>query len=224
MSLYGHSFARWRDAAGTGWGAFTRHDFVQGLGDGTLPRQAYLRYLVQDYLFLIQFARAWALVLTKADTVGEMRHAAATVDLLINHEIALHVETCAAAGLSETALIEAQEHVATIAYTRYVLDSGHAGDMLDLLAALAPCVMGYGEIGSTLRQTATSDRYEDWIATYAGTPYQEGCQRVGSLIDGAVLRRLGPAPETSPRWAALARRFGTATRLETGFWAMGLEG
>jgi len=38
------------------------------------------------------------------------------------------------------------------------------------------------------------------------------------------LRRLGDKPAGSPRWPALCKRFITATRLEAGFWQMGLDG
>ncbi|WP_371223093.1 thiaminase II [Roseovarius sp. 2305UL8-3] len=221
---YGRDFSHWRTSAGAQWSAFTQHDFVRGLGDGTLPREAFMRYLVQDYIFLIHFARAWALAVTKADTVEEMRLAAGTVDALINGEIALHIKTCAEAGLSEHDLFAAPEHPHNIAYTRYVLDAGHSGDFLDLLAALAPCVMGYGEIGLTLKEQAGSDVYGDWIATYSGEDYQSSCIAVGQLIDGAITRRLGDDPTRSPRWEALTQRFITATRLEVGFWDMGLSG
>ena len=54
-------FAAWREAAGPAWPAYTGHAFVRGLGDGTLPREAFLHYLKQDYIFLFHFARAWAL-------------------------------------------------------------------------------------------------------------------------------------------------------------------
>lgn len=219
---YGKTFPAWRAAAGETWHAYTGHAFVQGLGDGSLPQAAFLHYLVQDYVFLIHFSRAWALAVTKADTVEEMRLAAGTVNGLINDEIALHVKICADAGISEAALFAAQERPENLAYTRYVLDAGHSGDFLDLLAALAPCVMGYGEIGQTLSKTATSDTYRDWIDTYAGQEYQEMCENVGQLIDAAVARRLGDVPEQTPRWARLQDRFDTATRLEVGFWDMGL--
>lgn len=219
---YGATFERWRDAAGPHWPAYTRHAFVQGLGDGTLPRAAFLHYLTQDYIFLIHFARAWALVVTKADTVDDMRLAAGTVNALINDEIALHIQTCARAGLSEKALQRADERPENLAYTRFVLDAGHSGDMVDLLAALAPCVMGYGEIGARLAVEKTSDTYGEWITTYASTDYQQVCADVGKLIDGAVARRIGNAPETAPRWAQLSQTFTTATRLEVGFWDMGM--
>ncbi len=153
---YGKTFAALRDNTPV-WPAYTRHAFVQGLGDGTLPHAAFLHYLKQDYVFLIHFSRAWALAVTKADTVAEMRLAAGTVNGLINEELALHVTICAEAGIDEATLFATQERQGNLAYTRYVLDAGHSGDLLDLLAALAPCVMGYGEIGTHLAATKTSD-------------------------------------------------------------------
>lgn len=222
---YGVTFPRLRDAAGTVWQDYTRHAFVEGLRQGTLPRKAFLGYLAQDYIFLIHFARAWALGVTKADSLEEMRACAATVDALVNGELSLHVKTCAEAGLTETDLYAAEEHPANLAYTRYVLEAGHSGNFLDLLAALSPCVMGYGQIGARLGADVTPDHpYADWIAAYAGAEYQQVCRDAGALLDGAVSRRLGDAPQATPAWARLCQRFTTATRLEVAFWQMGLQG
>lgn len=219
---YGDTFQAWRDNT-PAWGLYTRHAFVQGLGDGTLPPEAFLHYLKQDYVFLIHFSRAWALAITKADTVEEMRLAAGTVNGLINEEIALHIKTCAAAGIDEATLFATQERQENLAYTRYVLDAGHSGDLLDLLAALAPCVMGYGEIGAHLATSKTSDTYAEWINTYASAEYQQVCHDVGMLIDVAVARRIGGTANASPRWASLQGRFAIATHLEVGFWDMALD-
>lgn len=220
---YGLTFPRWRAAAGADWAAYTRHAFVAGLADGSLPRAAFLHYLVQDYLFLRHFARAWALAVTKAETMAEMRFCAATVQALIHEEMPLHLGLCAEAGLPESVLEAAEERPETLAYTRYVLDAGHAGDLADLLAALAPCVLGYGEIGARLHAQGGATPYADWIATYGGGGYQALCAEVGALIDAAVALRLGSLPEDNPRWPRLCQRFATATRLEAGFWDMGLR-
>lgn len=219
---YGKTFPLWRGAAGQNWPAYVDHEFVRGLKDGSLPRAAFLHYLVQDYVFLIHFSRAWALAITKADTPEEMRLCAGTVNALINEEIALHIKTCAEAGITEEELFAAEERPENLAYTRYVLDAGHSGDFLDLLAALAPCVLGYGEIGATLIQDHAPD-YAEWIGTYGSDEYQGVCNEVAALIDAAVDRRLGSHPTESPRWAALCKRFDMATKLEVGFWDMGLR-
>jgi len=220
---YGEVFAGWRTAAGPVWGAYTDHAFVRGLGDGSLPREAFLHYLSQDYVFLIHFARAWALAVTKADSIEEMRACAATVHALIDEEMRLHIQTCAEAGISEAALADVEERPENLAYTRFVLDAGHRGDFLDLLAALAPCVMGYGEIGARLLAQAGTSPYGEWINTYGGAEYQTLCHSVGALIDGAAARRLGAEPGQTPRWGDLCATFQTATRLEVGFWDMGLR-
>jgi len=221
---YGRAFGLWRAAAAGPWADYTRHDFVEGLRTGGLPRASFLHYLVQDYVFLIHFSRAWALAIAKAETLDEMKIAAGTVNALVNEEMQLHVGICAEAGISEDQLFTAVEERENMAYTRYVLEAGYSGDFLDMMAALAPCVMGYGEIGARLAGEKTSDLYADWINTYAGEDYQGLCVSVGEMIDKAMVARLGDDPQASPRWAALSDRFLTATRLEAGFWDMGLRG
>ncbi len=209
------------------WDAFIHHDFVRHLGAGDLPEACFRHYLSQDYIFLIHFARAYALAAFKSGELDDMRAAAATLDALINSEMALHVKYCAGWGLSEAEMAALPEAEANLAYTRFVLDAGMAGDLLDLLVALAPCVMGYAEIGTWLATDPARDRneanlYRDWIALYAGAEYQEVAQGALEQLDRVAARRLGAEPTASPRWAKLAKTFRTATRLEIGFWEMGL--
>lgn len=218
---YGRAFALWRGEAAS-WDAFMRHPFVEGLRDGSLPRGRFLHYLRQDYVFLIHFARAWALATAKAGTLEEMTATSATVHALVHHEMPLHVRLCAEAGIDAAALEATQEAPGNLAYTRFVLEAGYSGDFLDLLAALAPCVLGYGEIGARL--SGAGGPYADWIETYGGAEYQDLCREVGALIDGALARRLGPDWPALPRAAELSARFATATRLEVGFWEMALAG
>ncbi|WP_299373894.1 thiaminase II [uncultured Tateyamaria sp.] len=224
-SPYGDTFAQLRAGCPVAWHAYTHHDFVNGLGNGTLPRAAFLHYLIQDYVFLVHFARAWSLALVKAETLEEMTVCAATIDALVNHEMALHVKTCATEGIDEATLFTAPEAFENLAYTRYVMDAGLQGDFLDLMAALAPCCFGYGEIGLRLEHSADPDTpNRTWIETYAAPDYQGVMSGVGQMMDQAVLRRLGDDPTSAVRWSQLQKRFTTATRLETAFWDMGLRG
>ena len=48
------------------WHRFISHPFVLGLGNGELPLESFKGYLIQDYLYLIHFARANALASYKA--------------------------------------------------------------------------------------------------------------------------------------------------------------
>src|ERR1700676_3644462 len=138
-------FVRLAAAAGAAWPGYTRHDFVVRLARGDLPESAFRRYLVQDYLFLLHFARAWGLAVYKSDNLAEMRRAHALVAATLDVEIGLHVEYCRGWGLSEAAMAQQAEALETIAYTRFVLDRGLAGDRLDLEVALAPRIVGGAE-------------------------------------------------------------------------------
>ena len=219
------TLAAWRHAAGADWTRYTNHAFVQGLGDGTLPQASFHYYLIQDYIFLIHFTRAWALAVVKSESLSEMRLAAASVDALINDEMQLHVDICKKVGISEDQLFQAEESVENLTYTRFVMDAGLSGDFLDLMAALAPCIFGYGEIGLALNNSATrSTPYQQWIDTYSGDEYQGLCTTLGDMIELAALSRIGPEPMGSPRWTNLCKRFHMATKLEINFWAMGLRG
>lgn len=217
-SLYG----RLRQACAADWQAYTGHAFVRGLADGSLPEPAFRHYLGQDYLFLIHFARAYGLAVYKADALDDMRAAAASLGAILDVEMELHVKFCASWGLDEAAMAALSEDTATTAYTRFVLDAGQAGDLLDLHIALAPCVIGYGEIGAALAAEGAARRaenpYREWIEMYAGAEYQQVARAAIETIERLGERRGGEA-----RFDSLARTFAMATRLEADFWQMGLD-
>ncbi len=210
-------FQRLRDGAGPLWTGFVEHRFVLGIADGTLPVPAFRRYLTQDYLFLIQFARAYALAGYKAATVTDLRAASAGFAAILG-ELPLHVAFCAGWGIGEAAMAAEPEAMETVAYTRFVLDCGSSGDMLDLYAALAPCVLGYAEIGQRLGHGADGNSYAAWTRTYAGPEYQAAATVTADTLDRLWAERGG-----ENRIAGLQRTFDTAVRLETAFWAMGWD-
>jgi thiaminase (transcriptional activator TenA) len=213
-------FERLKTAASAEWRAYTGHPFTNALADGSLPEAAFRRYLVQDYLFLIEFARAYALGVYKSPRLADMREAAAGLAAILDVEMNLHVKLCAGWGLSPGDLEKAAPAMEMLAYTRYVLDAGMRGDLLALKVALAPCVIGYAEIATRLASHplayAATNPYRVWIAEYAGAPYQEVAAKAR-----AHLEALADLYATPAREAELIVIFKEATRLEAAFWEMG---
>ncbi|MGK6325912.1 TenA family protein [Erwinia sp. DT-104] len=214
-------YGRLRQQTGDRWLHYIHHPFVRQLADGTLPASAFRRYLIQDYLFLIHFARAYALLVSKFQTLPEMRAAIRSLNAIVD-ELPLHVRYCAQWGLTGKAMAAETEAPETLNYTRYVLDIGHAGDALDLLTALMPCVAGYAEIGVGLlndtQTVLTGNPYAPWIENYGAPLYLSGVQASLTLFENLAAQRGGTS-----RFEALAGIFATATRLETAFWQMGLD-
>src|SRR3954468_2355220 len=213
-------FERLKTEASAEWRAYTEHPFTEGLADGTLPDAAFRHYLVQDYLFLIEFARAYALAVYKSPQLSDMREAASGLSAILDVEMNLHVKLCAGWGLSPADLEQAPAAVEMLAYTRYVLDAGMRGDLLSLKVALAPCVIGYAEIATRLaaqpNALQANNPYRVWIAEYAGAPYQEVADNARTHLEALAGHYATPARE-----AELIAIFREATRLEADFWEMG---
>ena len=221
---YGEVFYNLRESNLSNWLLYTKHEFVQKLANDSLHENSFLNYLKQDYLFLIQFSKAWSLAILKSDNLEEMKIAASTVNELINFEMGLHISLCKKYGISKFDLENTEEENENIAYTRYVLELGYSGDFLDLLSALAPCVLGYGEIGINLKDSNPKiSMYRKWIETYSSSEYQSVCFNVGKLIDKSFKLRLGENYTNTYKWNKANQIFKKATSLEVDFWSMALK-
>ncbi|KAI9321645.1 Phosphomethylpyrimidine kinase-domain-containing protein [Dichotomocladium elegans] len=188
-----------KDALPAGlWNQFINHPFVRGMADGTLPKESFIHYIKQDYLYLQHYARTAALAAYKSPTI-DMAARNAKIVLHIHHELQMHVKYCEKWGISKEEILSTPESVYNVAYTRYVLDKGATGDQLDLQVAMAPCLLGYGEIGINLVNDPNTKR--------------------------ELLEELAPHNvSTSPtRFKETCQIFEQATRLEISFWDMGLH-
>ena len=221
---YGKMFSILKEDNLSNWNSYIKHDFVIKLTSSSLNKKIFLNYLIQDYLFLIQFSKAWSLAIVKSDTLDEMKVAANTVNGLINFEMDLHIDLCGSYGISKIDLENANEENENIAYTRYVLEAGYSGDLLDLLAALIPCVLGYGEIGLNNAKVIPEDyMYHKWLKTYSSKEYQKICDEVANMFDNAILLRLDKNYKNSYKWNNIKKTFRKAVLLEVDFWNMAMR-
>ena len=217
----GGLFRKLRAACAADWQAYTWHPFCQALSDGTLPLQAFRTYLIQDYLFLIHFARAKALAVFKAESIEAMRDKTESIRAILA-ETTMHLKYCAEWGIPEAEVRATAESAETVSYTRYVIDRGLAGDILDLEVALVPCTVGYGEVALRMladpRRRTEGNAYQSWIDTYADPGYQALARAAAARIDALGVSHGGEA-----RFATLSATFSEAARLEQRFWQQGLD-
>ncbi|KAK6524714.1 hypothetical protein TWF281_011614 [Arthrobotrys megalospora] len=172
------------------WDEYVNHDFVKQIANGTLKTEKFVWYLEQDYLFLVQFARARALLTYKATSLSQVNDYAAYLTGVIR-ESALHVKYCAELipRLTERDLISKSEAPTTTAYTRYILDIGNNGDVAALMVSLISCSVGYqvaarnreNEDGSV--RTEEGNRFWRWVEEYASEEYEKETQIQRDLLE-----------------------------------------
>ncbi|MDI3299299.1 MAG: thiaminase II [Bacillota bacterium] len=215
-----HADALW-ESIDPVWQAIRRHPFLAGLTDGTLERRRFLFFVVQDALYLRDYARTLSLAAAKAPEAGAMALFARSAAGVVEVERRLHDFYFREFGLSPEEVEATAMAPTNLFYTRYLLSVAYERPFHELLGALLPCFWIYQRTGEELLRLGSPDPfYRRWIETYGGEEYGRTVRSVLELTE-AVASGLEP-----PARAALQEHFVTTSRLEWMFWEMAwrLEG
>lgn len=167
------------------WTAVFEHPFVRGIGKGTLGRDKFEFYLKQDYIYLIEFSRVFALASAKARQLSDMGYFATLLNATLNMEMDLHRRTCADFGISAEELEKTEPAMTTISYTNFLVKTCYEETMPGILSVLLPCAAGYVEIGQKLQKEGFPDtkHFRDWIETYSSNEFAEFVEWLKSRLD-----------------------------------------
>lgn len=202
------------------WDAQLVHPFVEGIGDGTLEVERFKRWVLQDYLYLKDFARLFAWAVAKADRLESMSWYATVLNLTLNTEMALHRAYAARFGITADELERQEMWPTNRAYTDFLIRTAADGDMADLVAALLPCAWGYVYLAQQLKRgnPPKDQRYADWIAQYASPEFVQTAEwlkgEMNRLAEGA----------TPAKRQRLIDLFLLSSRYEWQFWEMCWKG
>src|SRR3989337_3069411 len=145
------SFSReMRQRADPLWRAIFDDPFVRVIGDGSLSPDRFEFYLRQDYAYLIDFSRVFALASAKSPVLEDMGSFAALLHATLNTEMELHRKTCAEFAIPAEQLASTRKAMITSAYTGLLVRTCYEGDLSDILAVLLPCACGYVAIAQRL--------------------------------------------------------------------------
>src|SRR5687767_6397357 len=198
------------------YAAILRHPFVAGLTDGSLPRERFQFYAVQDALYLREYARSLSLAAVRAPDddwiVMFNEHAAGALKV----ERALHESFFTEFGLTPGAVRATPLAPTNLAYCSYLLSIAYAGPFHETVAAVLPCYWIYWEVGKELERKGSADPlYARWIGTYASEEFGGVVRAVIDVTD-RIAATLGATERETMR-----RHFETTSRYEWMFWDMG---
>lgn len=205
------------EAAKPVWEQCHAHPFVKGIGDGTLDLEKFRWFLLQDYLYLFDYARVFAWGVIKARDPELMRTFSANVDAILGGEMKVHRGYMARMGISEEQVLAVEPALSNLSYTHYMLAVASAGGPAEIVASILACSWSYAEIGTRLAQipgAADHPFYGEWIRSYAGEEYQ---QTNAALV--ALMEELA-AGCTETEYQRLEEIFVACSRYELGFWEM----
>lgn len=208
---------RLHDAAAPVWEACLRHPFVTGIGDGTLDMEKFRYFMLQDYLYLFDYARVFALGVVKARDPELMRVFAANVDAILGGEMKIHRAYMKRLDITEEQVFAVKPALANLSYTNYMLSVAQTGGPMEIVASILACSWSYAEIGQALAAipgAAEHPFYGEWIRGYASEEYTATNQALIELMDSLA------ADAGEEQLAYLTDVFVNCSRYELGFWDM----
>ena len=208
---------RLHDAAASVWEACLRHPFVTGIGDGTLDMEKFRYFMLQDYLYLFDYARVFALGVVKARDPELMRVFAANVDAILGGEMKIPRAYMKRLDITEEQVFSIKPALANLSYTNYMLSVAQTGGPMEIVASILACSWSYAEIGQALAAipgAAEHPFYGEWIRGYASEEYAATNQALIELMDSLA------ADAGEEQLAYLTDVFVTCSRYELAFWDM----
>lgn len=206
--------AQLRRRAGRIWRAIDAHPFLRELHAGTLPMNRFTYFILQDYVYLLDFAQVLCLGGAKSPDLETLelfcRHALGAVEV----ERSFHASFGKSLGLSRRQLDAVPKGPITQAYIGHLQSVARGGTLGGLVAAVLPCYWIYGEVGRRLHKNRPRKPkiYRQWIETYASETFWRPVREQIRLLD-----RLGAVAHGSEK-KLMIEHFILSSRYELMFW------
>ncbi|MHC6180407.1 thiaminase II [Clostridium sp. JNZ X4-2] len=168
------------------WDSYYQHPFIKGIADGSLEIDKFKFYMIQDYIYLLDYVKIYALGVVKSNEEITMRGFSKMVDNILNGEMNIHRAYMKRLGIGKKDIENTRASIENISYTNYMLSVSQMGDLMDLTASLLACMWSYYLIGKKLSKidgAAQHEFYGQWIRGYASEDYERETRWTIDLLD-----------------------------------------
>ena len=203
------------------WAGYDEHPFVKGIADGTLDKEKFKYYMIQDYLYLIDYARVFALGTVKSTDSETMKLCAAYVKQILDGEMDIHKGYMHRLGISLEEAETTKPALDNISYTSYMLRAAYDGGAPEVMAAILSCAVSYEVIAKHIvaSNPAAADHefYGEWIRGYVSDEYAKANKVLIDLTEKLT------ADLNDAQLEHLKQIFINCSRYEGSFWDMAWE-
>ena len=200
------------------WAAYNEHPFVLGIQNGTLDQEKFRYYIIQDFLYLEEYAKVFALGIAKAKSPETIQLFSKYVTLLTEGEMDIHRGYMGKFAVSREELETTPRALDNLSYTSYMLRVAYEEGEAEILAAILSCAYSYEVITKTLleRNPAAVDHpfYGEWVKGYVDPQYSEANILLLEMTDRLAQHY------TEAQIRHLEEIFVACSRYELAFWEL----
>ena len=185
------------------------HPFITGLADGSLPKDTFAGYLIQDQFYLEEYGRCWALLGAHSPVIDDLVTFTGKIGDSLAYEQSIQAELLEAMGYDrERMLAETEPSPSCVGFTSFIKDSCATRAWHDGFVSVLECPWAYWELGKVLNRRGSPDPiYQKWIEGYLTEGFEEANERLHAIWE-RVASDLGPiALESAASHARTAIRF-----------------
>lgn len=157
------------------WDRYNDHPFVKGIEDGTLDKEKFRYYILQDYLYLEEYAKVFAIGVAKAESLEMIRLFAGYINVLTDGEMDIHRGYMGELGITQEELDSTERAIDNLSYTSYMLRVAYEETQVEILAAILSCAHSYEMIAKRIIEnnpdSVNHPFYGEWIKGYASDAY-----------------------------------------------------
>lgn len=158
------------------WEAYNEHPFVFGIQNGTLDREKFRYYIIQDYLYLEDYAKTFAVGVAKAKSLRIANLFAKYISVM-NGELDVHNGYLARLGVTQEEIDSTPRSLDNLSYTSYMLRVAYEEGEAEILTAILSCAYSYEIIAKNIvknkPESINDEFYGDWVKGYASDAYAE---------------------------------------------------
>lgn len=199
------------------WQDYNLHPFVLGIQNGTLPRQKFRYYIIQDYLYLEEYAKVFAIGVAKAKS-PQTAALFAQYMAQMHAELNIHNGYMGLLGITEAEIVATPRALDNLSYTSYMLRIAYELGEVEILTAVLSCAYSYEVIAKKIVQNnpAATDNafYGEWIKGYAADEYTAENVILLNTLDELT------AGYSEAQTQKLIEIFTVCSKYELNFWQM----
>lgn len=169
------------------WNMYLSHPFIEGMKDGSLPIEAFKYYLIQDYHYLLEYTKVFAIGLSKSKGEKDLVDFSESISNIAWETSEVHKKYMRSIGITEDEIKDSKVSYSNVMYTSYMLAKANDGDEINSLAAVLSCSWSYAFIGQNILKSApdlTKDNiYGEWVKAYSSKDYDEMNKKLMQTFD-----------------------------------------
>lgn len=168
------------------WDKIVEHPFIEEMSKGILEEDIFRYYTLQDNSYLIEFAKVFALGITKSKNLEDIKEFLTFMDGALGSETETHNEFLKSIGITKEDMKNEKTNIVNKSYTNYMISVASSGGPAECAAAVLTCNWSYEYIARMTKHVGgykNNNYCNDWYKIYTSDYFIRDVKANFEMVD-----------------------------------------